>query len=130
MTEILALDVATRTGWARGDVGDERPFSGSVSFAGRMGASHNAILANCFDWINREHLATTLPDVIVLEALLPFGAKTGRTTKATNDLLIGLQAVIRLAAFKRQVYRVETASVGDVRHHFIGGNFRRAAAKG
>ena len=52
MTLILALDIATRTGFARGRVG-ELPVAGSINF-GREGSSRNrtdaAIFAVALRW--------------------------------------------------------------------------------
>lgn len=126
--EILALDVATTTGWARGRPGDDAPRCGSIRFASK-GASQNAILAACYDWfVGVSKYAP--PDVLVLEDLLPFQAGLGKTNKHTGELLTGLQAVIRTVAFKRRIFKIEPVSVIDVRMHFIGGNFRREQAKG
>jgi crossover junction endodeoxyribonuclease RuvC len=127
MTDILALDVATKTGWARGRPRDV-PTSGSIRFAAK-GASHGAIFAGAFDWF-REFTENERPDVLVLEDLLPFRAKMGQTTKDTARVLAGLHGVIRLVAFKRGMFKVQAVPVPDVRHHFIGGNYKREKAEG
>jgi hypothetical protein len=127
MTDILALDIATSTGWARGRP-EDAPTCGSVRFASK-GASHGAIFSGAFDWF-REFTEKDRPDVLVIEDLLPFRAKMGETTKDTARLLAGLHGVIRLVAFKREIFKVQAVPVSDVRHHFIGGNFKREQAKG
>jgi hypothetical protein len=53
---ILALDLASRTGWAVGVPSDEKPRSGSLRFA-REGASMGAVFAGCRQWLN-DFLAT------------------------------------------------------------------------
>jgi hypothetical protein len=125
--EILALDVATTTGWARGVPG-ETPTCGSIRFGARD-ASHNAILAACFDWLV-EATRERRPDILVVEDLLPFGAARGRTTKKTGDLLGALHGVVRLVAFKRAIFNFHAVSANDVRGHFIDGrSYKRADAK-
>lgn len=125
--EIFALDLATVTGYARGIPG-EVPACGSIRFGAR-GASHNAILAECFDWLV-DQTRERRPDILVVEDLLPFGAARGRTNKKTGDLLGGLHGVVRLVAFKRSIFNFHAVSASDVRGHFINGRtYKRADAK-
>jgi crossover junction endodeoxyribonuclease RuvC len=126
MTKILALDIASVTGYAFGSPHD-KPGCGSVRFAARD-ASHNAILANAYDWFH-EFTRWRVPDVLVLEALLPPEFARGRTQKVTNELLGGLHGVIRAAAYKKGIYNIEAVSVLLVRHHFLLGHFKRDRAK-
>lgn len=120
MTELLCLDLATTTGWARGCVGDRAPTCGSVNFAGTKGdASDNAIFGNALR-IVWHLLDEPQPQIIFLEAMLPPAAMRGRTSRAVRDRLAGLHGIVRACAFRRGIYRVELASVGDVRAHFIG----------
>jgi len=127
MTDILALDIATVTGWARGTPEGD-PTCGSIRFASK-GASHGAIFCGAFDWF-RDFTESSPPDVLVIEDLLPFRAKMGETHADTARLLAGLHAIIRLVAFKRSIFKVNAVPVSDVRHHFIGGNYKRDQAKG
>jgi hypothetical protein len=129
MTDILALDIATTLGWARGRVG-EVPTSGSICFEKYAGASDNAIFGNALTWLSAQLEPKPRPDMLIIEALLPPGAKVGKTNRATRDRLAGLQGIMRAVAHLRGVYRIETPSVGDVRAHFIHDrNCKRARAK-
>lgn len=117
MTDILALDLATTCGWARGCVGAV-PASGSILFA-RAQASDNAVFAAALTWLSGVLEPKPRPDLIVIEALLPPQAMKGHTSRAVRDRLAGLHGIVRAVAFLRGVYRIETAAVGDVRGHFI-----------
>lgn len=118
MTNILAIDVATRTGWARGDAHGQ-PTAGSIRFGG-LHASANAVFGNALKWISQLLEPQPRPDILMLEAMLPPGAKVGHTSRATRDRLAGLHGVIRGVAFLRGIPEIAEASVGDVRAHFIG----------
>jgi len=128
MTDILALDVATRCGWARGRVG-EMPVAGSVRFGG-ADASANAVFAHCLSWLSRELEPEPRPDMVMIESLLSPDAKVGFTNRDVRDRLAGLHGVVRAVAFLRGIYTINEASVGDVRAHFIGDRtLKRAPAK-
>jgi hypothetical protein len=117
MTLVLALDVATRTGFALGRVG-EQPTFGSIRF-GRSSTDDNVIFGAALDWTSRFLEPQPRPDLIVLEALLPPAAMGGRTTSAVRDRLAGLHGVIRAVASLRGVKKIEAHAVGDIRSHFI-----------
>ena len=68
---VLALDIATSCGWARGDVGAV-PTCGSVQFSTK-GASQLAICGRALEWAI-DTLREPLPDVVAIEGLLPPGA--------------------------------------------------------
>jgi hypothetical protein len=113
--DVLALDIATTCGWARGACGG-MPTFGSVAFAGRSGASEPAIFANalrCFSDLMRNP-----PQLLVIEALLPAGARI-ISSKATRDRLAGLRGIALGVANCRGVFNIIEAQVGDVRAHFI-----------
>ena len=84
-TDILALDIATRCGWARGPVRGT-PMSGSISFAHTPASSDNAIFANALTWLSTLLEPKPRPDLIVIEALLPPAAMKGHTSRAVRDL--------------------------------------------
>src|SRR5262249_53903384 len=107
MTLILALDIATKTGWARGRP-METPKCGSI----RFGGGHSAIYAECFEWLTMS-LQQHRPDVVVIEDLLPVFAKQGSTNRATGHLLGGLHGVVKLAVHQRRL-PIEVVSVVDV----------------
>jgi hypothetical protein len=130
MTDILALDLATITGWARGRVG-ETPTSGSIRFGTRE-ESDGCAFGHAIGWFSKLLEAEPRPDIIALEAMLPPGAKVGQTNSSTRDRLAGLHAIVRGVAHIRGAGEIEIAcySVGDIRHHFIGQRgLRRTQAK-
>jgi hypothetical protein len=127
MTEILALDIATVCGFARGRVGST-PVSGSIRF-GRRDASDNAIFGHAIEWMETAFI--TAPDVLVLEAMLPPGAKVGATQTDVRDRLAGLHGIARGQAHLAGVYKIQAHPVASIRGHFIGmRGLKRKEAKG
>ena len=119
--DILALDLATVSGWARGCVGDAAPACSSLRF-GKPGASQNAILYHCKTWIVSQLDPEPRPDVLAIEALLPTSFVRGRTNKSTNELLAGMHGIVRAEAYERGIYRIEAHPVNAIRAHFIDMN--------
>ena len=117
--DVIAFDIATVTGWARGRVGGV-PSSGTVSF-GAKGASHNAIFGNALRTFARMLEGEPRPEILVMEALLPAEAVSNAETR---NLLAGLQGICRGVAHMRKIYNIGVVNVGDVRQHFI--NYRNA----
>jgi hypothetical protein len=124
---VLALDLATISGWAKGYVGGE-PNYGSLRFA-KADASENAIFNAALRWANELLAEKPRPDFIMIERLLPGDAKRGHTNSQVRDRLAGLHAIVRAMAFERGVYRIETVDVGAARRHFIGDSPAREQAK-
>jgi hypothetical protein len=118
MTLILALDLATRTGFARGRVG-ELPISGSIRFGG-SGAHDAAIFAAALRWLSQELEPQPRPDLMIVEALLPPDAMRGATSRAVRDRLAGLQGIVKGVAHLRGIGEIAEATVGNIRGHFIG----------
>jgi hypothetical protein len=128
VTDILAIDLATVCGFARGKMGGA-PTCGSIRFGTRE-ASDNAVFAHCLSWIAEVLEPRPRPDILVLEAMLPPGAKLGHTSREVRDRLAGLHGIIRGVAHLRGVFDIQEADVGDVRKHFIGRrNLKRERAK-
>ena len=132
MTLILALDIATRTGFARGRVG-ELPVSGSINF-GRDGSSRNrtdaAIFAAALRWLSQELQPEPRPDLVIMEAMLPPDAARGSTQRAVRDRLAGLQGIVKGVSHLRGIGEIAEATVGNIRGHFIGDrSLKRAKAK-
>lgn len=115
MTDVLALDIATTCGWARGRVGDE-PRCGSVRFS-KPGASQLAICGRALEWAIAT-LRDPLPDVVAIEGLLPPSVMKGKTN-LDHDLLAQLHGVMMAVCFMRGVYRVDRYPVSKIRAHFI-----------
>ena len=123
---ILALDLASVSGWAVGEPGGE-PAHGSIRFAS-VGASHEAIFAAAYNWTHR-NINTYEPTIIVWESPMPPQARRGASNINTTTLLFGLPAVIGCAAYLRGIYDCRKAYVKDIRRHFIGSNPKGAVAK-
>lgn len=117
--DVLALDLATQAGWARGFPGAD-PLCGTIRFASE-GASHGAIAAGAITWLADYLAIPPKPDVIVYEATLPSAFKIGKTTAHTTRVLNGLCFILEGVAHLRGVYDIRFAKVDDVRRHFIEG---------
>jgi len=116
--DVLGLDLATTTGWARGEVGGI-PRCGSQTF-GTTGASSNAVFGHALKFFSAMLGTEPKPDLIVVEQMLPPDAMRGATNKATRDRLAGLHGILRGVAFCRGLYEVHEVSVLAVRRHFLG----------
>lgn len=116
---ILALDLASTSGWAVGEPGGT-PAHGSVRFAS-AGACHEAIFANALKWAS-DKTAFYEPSLIVWEAPMPTSFRRGNSNVNTTTLLYGLPAVIGAVAYLRGVFDIRKATTRDVRLHFIGEN--------
>jgi hypothetical protein len=125
MTDILALDVASTCGFARGKIG-EQPVCGSVKF----GTNGDIVFATAMTWLNDMLSEEGVPDIVIVEALLPPGAMKGHTSRAVRDRLAGLHGIVRAVAHRHGVGEIAEAMVGQIRHHFIGmPHLKRAEAK-
>ncbi|MER9961671.1 hypothetical protein NKJ72_12000 [Mesorhizobium sp. M0045] len=124
--KILFIDAASRFGWARGRPG-EQPESGSAHFASE-GASQGAIAWGAMRFI-ADQIQTYRPDEVVIEAPLPATLVNGKTSLATQEILMGLPFAIQGMAFGLQMYRVSVARVSKIRTHFIGKNSKGEIAK-
>jgi hypothetical protein len=125
---VMALDIASTTGFAIGEVGSKlQPISGSVRFA-PQGASHEAIFAGALKWASAT-IKLHAPRTIVWEAPLATSFKRGKTTANVTTVLYGIPAVIGAVAHLLGVYDVRKAETRDVRLHFIGKSPKRDEAK-
>ena len=118
MTMVLALDLATRTRYARGRVG-ETPLAGSIRF-GNLHSGEGAVFAAAFDWMVAQLGQEPLPDLVIIEDLLSPLAMRNETSRAVRDRLAGLHGIVKGLAHRYGVGEIATASVGDIRAHFIG----------
>lgn len=98
---ILALDLATVTGWAWRAPGMLRPRCGAWNLAGHHGASYAALADHLADQIT-----LNVPALIVYEAPLP---PPKQTHAATARLLLGFCAVVELVAWRRETMIRECA---------------------
>jgi hypothetical protein len=124
---VLALDLATQSGWALGRPGDDAPRSGTVRFASE-GASHNAIAGGALRWLisfTKEHPC----DEAVIEQAV-HKRQQWKSSTASDDITGGLIFVARAVLYERGVYRITTAPVNSVRKFFLGqGDMPRDEAK-
>jgi hypothetical protein len=123
MTTVLALDLASQTGWACGPIGGV-PAHGTVRFGA---SSHEVTFAKALTWMSV--MCKLKIDTVVWEAPLATSFSRGHTNVNTTTLLYGLPAVISAVAHLREIYDVRKATTKDVRNHFIGCNPKRVEAK-
>jgi len=124
---VLALDLASETGFAIGEPG-QLPRIGSLRFAA-AGATHPAIYSAAMSWIARTIREEAIVRVVVETPLNP-NFKTGFTNIGTIRLLMGLAAVMEGAAHKLGVWHIEEIAVMTWRKHVLGkGNIKGPAAK-
>lgn len=128
MRTILALDVATVTGWAYGTVG--RPVSsGSLRFGPATPTCDEDVFYAAMVWLN-DQLGTLRPNVVAIEAPIQSAAAGGRSNPKTMGRLIGLQAVLRTVVRARLPSVARLVNVQSARKSFIGsGNLPGEEAK-
>jgi hypothetical protein len=123
---VLALDLATTTGWAFGKPCSELTF-GTIRFA-KPGASRPVIYRAFRSWLDEMwDMQDKRPDKIVYELPMQPLHMKGKTNIETSKLLIGLAEHLEEWALGKTELR--EATVGQVRSHFIGLNAKSAIAK-
>jgi hypothetical protein len=123
---VLALDLATTTGWAYGAPGSI-PIFGHMRFA-NPGASRATIYRNFRIWLeDRWNERDEQADLIVYESPAVPTIMAGRTNISTIKLLVGLGE--HLEEWAHNKVELREARVADVRVHFIGKNMKSAFAK-
>ncbi|UDF29338.1 UNVERIFIED_ORG: hypothetical protein LHK14_17770 [Roseateles sp. XES5] len=121
---ILALDLATRFGWAFGAAG-EKPVSGSRYFTRTGEAPKGGPISNGAKFWNAMRFISEIveemrPTDIVCEQPIAPSSKQGQTSTAAFETLYGLPAAIRGMAYGLGVFNWEYATPSTVRKHFIG----------
>jgi hypothetical protein len=128
MTLVLALDVATTTGFAHGRADEATPTCGSIRF-GNARTPPAEIFGRAIAWAGA-FLDDVKPDIVVVEALLSTEAMRGKTSRQVRDRLCGLQAIMLGVSHNVGVGEIVTATVGDIREHFINARgLKRDSAK-
>jgi len=122
---ILALDLATVTGWAWGKPG-ETPKFGQQRF-GKPLATRPQIYKQYRLWLGLFCSAHKIDWIVYESPQLPF-TMTSRTNIGTIRLLIGLCELLEEWAPEHDI-ELREASVSQVRCHFIGANLKRDLAK-
>jgi Holliday junction resolvasome RuvABC endonuclease subunit len=118
---LLALDIATCSGWAVDPPGGgDRPLSGSFR-APSDGENYGRPFVAFTDWLDGM-IQVHQPDIVAFEAPLVVGGRNG-TTRPTNAhtvrLLFGLASMAEMVAERRSVDSFE-CHIQTVRKHFVG----------
>jgi hypothetical protein len=124
---VLALDLATTTGWAYGEPGGI-PVFGNLRFGskGSRASSYREFRA----WLDANWTSSKprmRPALIVYESPMIPSLMGGKTRIETTKLLFGFAEHIEEWAYDR--IELREASVGQVRSHFIGQNLKAKIAK-
>lgn len=129
MTSILALDVATVTGFAFGSLAGGRPtVSGHTRF-GAVGEDDARVWKKSLIWLSQQ-IGVLSPDVVAIEAPITSASPAGGSNAATMGRLIGLQAVLRTVVEIKLPVSAKLIHVQSARKLFIGaGNLPGAEAK-
>ncbi|MDQ0510928.1 hypothetical protein [Ancylobacter amanitiformis] len=116
---ILALDIASQTGWAYGVPG-EVPRAGTIRFAS-PGSSCGAVGRGMMRWF-ADFMKLCPVDALYFEA--PFDPrKMGmRTNMNTSRILLGLVFLIETLAQAKGIGEIRETDISDVRKHFVGSN--------
>lgn len=123
---VLALDLATTTGYAFGAPGSIPTF-GDVRFS-KAGSSRAVTYRNFRTWLEEKwNRRDAQPDLIVFESPAVPSIMAGRTNIDTIKLLVGLAE--NLEEWCLGKVELREASVSQVRVHFIGQNMKSALAK-
>lgn len=123
---VLALDLATTTGWAYGAPGSV-PKCGHIRFA-PPGASRAQVYRVFRTWMeDKWNVRDHQPDLIVYELPMQPLHMKGKTNIDTSKLLLGLAEHLEEWSF--DVIELREATVAQVRSHFLGSNMKSAIAK-
>ena len=123
---VLALDLATITGWAYGPPGKPPEF-GHLRF-GKPGTTRPVIYRAFRQWLeDKWNIRDEQPDLIVYECPAIPSFMHGDTNVETTKLLFGLAE--HLEEWSYNVVELREATVSQVRCHFIGRNHKAKIAK-
>lgn len=123
---VLALDIATTTGWCYGRPRKE-PIFGSVRFI-KPGGSRAAAYRAFRTWLDENwNVRGDQPDLIVFESPAVPMIMHGKTNIDTVKMLIGYAE--HLEEYCHGKFELREATVAQVRAHFLGSNMKAAIAK-
>jgi Holliday junction resolvasome RuvABC endonuclease subunit len=124
---VLALDLATETGWALGKPGDNYPRSGTIRFASK-GASHRAILHDAHNWLTVFLMNERVDQAVIEQEVRK--RESWKSSIAADNLTVKLIGIAEERLFAARIYKIEFAPVNSVRKFFIGdGSVKRDSAK-
>lgn len=129
MASLLALDVATVTGWAFGPLHADGPtLSGHIRFGGD-GAVDDDVFFKAMCWLT-DQINVLDPTIVAIEAPINSANPAGGSNAATLGRLIGLQSVLRTVVRATRPSLAKLVHVQSARKTFIGsGNLPGAQAK-
>lgn len=121
---VLALDLATVTGWALWQPELERPFFGAMRLPGGtndVGAQVEALRA----FLQEKHDLYKFTDIVFEDQLIP-----GNVNSSTARRLMGLAAIVEWFCFVNKI-RCWSIELSTWRKHFIGrgSGFKRSKTK-
>jgi len=123
---VLALDLASVTGWAYGPPG-ANPQCGHLRF-GKPGTSRAAIYRTFRQWLDDTWgKRDEIPDMIVYESPAVPSLMSGKTNIDTTRMLMGLSEHLEEWAYGKT--ELSEATVSQVRCHFLGSNMKAKIAK-
>lgn len=127
---VLALDIATTTGWALHYQGLQRPFFGALRLAGgeeNVGKALDQMLRFLEDL--QAKLAARGHGITHIFYEKPF--IPGAVNSSTSERLMGLCAVVQMFAFRIGATSCYSIDISEWRKHFIGrgSGFKRTADK-
>lgn len=115
--DILALDLATRVGWAMGPIDGKGLTYGSFRCA-PSGASSGAVFGALLKWLV-EHMSAFKPRLVVFEAPIdPRHLK--KITADTIRRLQGMPSIVEAVCDRMGVYDVREVETGDLKHYWHG----------
>lgn len=115
---VLALDLASTSGWAYGPV-RSKPMSGVIPL-GDKGATHGERGAKLLRWLNDFLKLNAVRLAVIEKPLAPQVLVKIGATDSTVELLYGLPFVAKTVLSMRGVWEVKYVHVQDVRAHFTG----------
>jgi len=123
---VLALDLATTTGWAYGVPGSIPKF-GHIRFT-KAGSPRAETYRAFRDWLEATwNVRGEQPDAVVYESPMVPALMQGKTNINTIRLLTGLSAILEEWCVGK--VDCQEARVSDVRTFFVGSNMKGAQAK-
>jgi hypothetical protein len=123
---VLALDLATTTGWAYGVPGSIPRF-GHIRFS-KPGTSHAETYRAFRNWLDAKwNVRDEQPDAVVYESPAVPTIHSGKTNIDTIRLLVGFAEHLEEWCWGK--VKVEEVRVSTVRVHFLGQNLKSQQAK-
>lgn len=113
---LLALDLATHTGFAEGTIGDTPRF-GSIRFA-PSGSGRPALFGGAVSWIGTM-MQGFRPQIIAYENPFAPSVMRGHTNRSTALVLLGLPAIIQGIGYRMGVFNFCGCKPETVRQYFI-----------